>query len=96
MIKITVDNELSDYIESLQYDRNAIADLLIMAAQRGIQDGAAFEKWTNDYKEANRKYEIAKNELVQRFVLPAVGHSDAAWNLDFNTATLTITEEAPK
>lgn len=90
MMKLTIDNELCDYIESLQYDRNALADLLVMAAQRGVQDGDAYKAWQHDYIEKNREYETARGVLVSRFVIPAAGDADIIWNLDFQTATLTI------
>lgn len=90
MIKLTIDNELCDHIEALQYDRDALADLLVMAAQRGVQDSDAFKSWHHDYIEKNREYEIARGVLVSRFVTPAVGNADVVWSLDFQTATLTI------
>lgn len=90
MMKVTIDNELCDYIESLQYDRNALADLLVMAAQRGVQDGDAYKAWQHDYIEKNREYETARGVLVSRFVIPTAGDADVIWNLDFQTATLTI------
>lgn len=96
MMKITTDNELCDYIESLQYDRNALADLLCMAAQRGIQDSDAYKSWQRDYIEKSREYETARGVLVGRFVIPAAGDANVIWNLDFQTATLTIRRREEK
>ena len=37
-MKIQIEAELSNYIESLHYDRNSIQELLLMAEKQGLKD----------------------------------------------------------
>ena len=48
-MKIQIEAELSNYIESLHYDRSAIQDLLLMAVKQGLKDTDAYEAWMQDY-----------------------------------------------
>lgn len=41
-MKIQIEAELSNYIESLHYDRNSIQELLLMAAKQGLKDTDAY------------------------------------------------------
>ena len=48
-MKIQIEAELSNYIESLHYDRNSIQELLLMAAKQGLKDTDAYNAWMKDY-----------------------------------------------
>ena len=76
-MKIQIEAELSNYIESLHYDRNSIQELLLMAAKQGLKD--------------TDEYEVAKATLEREFIIPAVGNAAVDWVLDFSTATVTVT-----
>ena len=45
-MKIQIEAELSNYIESLHYDRNSIQELLLMAAKQGLKDTDAYNAWS--------------------------------------------------
>lgn len=90
-MKIQIEGELSNYIESLHYDRNSIQELLLMAAKQGLKDTDAYNAWMKDYLGKSKEYEIAKVTLEREFIIPAVGNAAVDWVLDFSTATVTVT-----
>lgn len=90
-MKIQIEAELSNYIESLHYDRNSIQELLLMAAKQGLKDTDAYNAWMKDYLGKSKEYEIAKSTLEREFIIPAVGNAAVDWVLDFSTATVTVT-----
>ena len=90
-MKIQIEAELSNYIESLHYDRNSIQELLLMAAKQGLKDTDAYNAWMKDYLGKSKEYEIAKATLEREFIIPAVGNAAVDWMLDFSTATVTVT-----
>lgn len=90
-MKIQIEAELSNYIESLHYDRNSIQELLLMAAKQGLKDTDAYNAWMKDYLGKSKGYEIAKATLEREFIIPAVGNAAVDWVLDFSTATVTVT-----
>ena len=90
-MKIQIEAELSNYIESLHYDRNSIQELLLMASKQGLKDTDAYNAWMKDYLGKGKEYEIAKATLEREFIIPAVGNAAVDWVLDFSTATVTVT-----
>lgn len=90
-MKIQIEAELSNYIESLHYDRNSIQELLLMASKQGLKDTDAYNAWMKDYLGKSKEYEIAKAALEREFIIPAVGNAAVDWVLDFSTATVTVT-----
>ena len=90
-MNIQIEAELSNYIESLHYDRNSIQELLLMAAKQGLKDTDAYNAWMKDYLGKSKEYEIAKVTLEREFIIPAVGNAAVDWVLDFSTATVTVT-----
>ena len=90
-MKIQIEAELSNYIESLHYDRNSIQELLLMASKQGLKDTDAYNAWMKDYLGKSKEYEIAKATLEPEFIIPAVGNAAVDWVLDFSTATVTVT-----
>lgn len=90
-MKIQIEAELSNYIESLHYDRNSIQELLLMAAKQDLKDTDAYNAWMKDYLGKSKEYEIAKVTLEREFIIPAVGNAAVDWVLDFSTATVTVT-----
>lgn len=90
-MKIQIEAELSNYIESLHYDRNSIQELLLMAAKQGLKGTDAYNAWMKDYLGKSKEYEITKATLEREFIIPAVGNAAVDWVLDFSTATVTVT-----
>lgn len=89
-MKIQIEAELSNYIESLHYDKNAVRELLLMAAKQGLKDTDAYNAWMQDYLGKSKEYEIAKAALEREVIIPKIGDAVVDWTLDFSTATVTV------
>ena len=90
---VVIPQGLSDYIEALQYDLDSLRDLLVRAASNGIENTEAHRMWLEDYKKAGREYQIAKNEVQTKYVMPLLGEDEKVdWTLDFDTHIVHITE----
>ena len=89
-MKIQIEAELSNYIESLHYDKNAVRELLLMAAKQGLKDTDAYNAWMQDYHGKSKEYEIAKATLEREVIIPKIGDAVVDWTLDFSTATVTV------
>jgi len=92
-----ITNDLRDYIESLQYETNARKDLLAFMLERGQGETEGFKKYHTEYIEYSTQYEMAKAQITNEYVIPKYG-KNASWNLDFKTATVTVTytEQTPE
>lgn len=89
-MKIQIEAELSNYIESLHYDKNAVRELLLMAAKQGLKDTDAYNAWMQEYLGKSKEYEIAKVTLEREVIIPKIGDAVVDWTLDFSTATVTV------
>lgn len=93
VLTVPVPEKLSDYLEALQYDCDALRDLLVMAAKAGIENTAAYQYWTQTYLDKSREYALARGEIESAYVQPnSKGRAD--WRLDFKTHQLSIEEDA--
>lgn len=90
--KILISEELSNYIEGLSYSAASLRDLLLDAAERGLQWSPAFERWEQKYIETDAEFQVAKGQLEREYVLPKIGDKRVNWTLDYNTRTVTIVE----
>lgn len=88
MEKITISKELCDYVESLHYETNALQDLL---RKEGINNTSEELRsyWYTKYVETYTKYNLAKQELEDTYIVPQLGKNHN-WNLDFSTCTLEV------
>lgn len=93
--KIPITEDLSNYIESLDYTADALRTLLVDAAERNLQTSPAFVNWEQKYIDAVSQFRVAKAQLEKQFVIPAIGNSTVNWSLDYSTHTMTIEEVAP-
>ena len=92
LAKINVPEELSSYIESLHYEVNSRSSLLTFAMGKGMGDTDAFKQYHDEYREFFMKYEVAKQELYDRFIRKDWDGQKVNWKLDFPTHTIFITE----
>lgn len=90
---IDVSTDLVNYLERLDYDQQATRFLLIDAVERGLDNGATFERWEQKYRESYAAFCVAKAEVEREYVLPLFGDKKVAWNLDYHTCKLTVVEE---
>lgn len=91
MRTVYIPEDLSSYIESLDYSTNAIRTLLVDAAERNLQDNPVFQRWEKKYEEMHSAFCIAKNELESKYVKPLiVDGQNVEWHLDYTTCIVTI------
>jgi hypothetical protein len=89
---VIVDEKLSSYIESLQYEVNARKELLLAMMQPSIKsqvDKTDFEAYHKEYVECMAKYDAAKHELEKTYIKPQFPDM-VSWGLDFESRELTV------
>lgn len=86
--KISIGEDLCNYIESLHYETNAMQDLLMR--MKNSTDEELNEFWMNKYVEKYTEYNIAKQQLEQEYVIPKYGDSAVSWNLDFASREIEV------
>ena len=92
-MQIKIDNELSNYIESLQYEKDRTNEIMaFMLSHDYDTHTSAFRQWNHDNQEAYVKYQEAKNELENQYIhnRPEFKGKKVKWNLDFSNKILTV------
>lgn len=89
---IPISEEMANYVESLDYSVSALRTLLVDAAERHLDTSPAFARWERKYLDVSAEFEVAKDNLVKRYVLPMVGDAPVNWHLDYGTYIITIEE----
>lgn len=90
--QITIPEEVSNYIEALDYSTESLRELLLDAAERGIQGTEAYDRWEQMYTDSYAEFQVAKAQFEKDYVAPFRDGSRVNWRLDYNTSTLTLTE----
>lgn len=91
MINIEVSQELCDKIEALQYEVESRKDLIAFILSNDMKTNSIqFEKYNKEYLEFFKKYNLAKQELVNKY-FPNIQYSH--WNLDFSSRIVTVEEK---
>lgn len=88
MKQIQVTEELRDKIQAVDFELTATKDIINYIWNQSPVNMEAVEYYTKQQKELFIEFELAKNTLVKLYNL-----NGKDWNLDYNTATLTIFEE---
>ena len=96
-IKIKIPEQLVNYIEALQYDREGLKDLIARISQlhnitktwEGIQSLNNF--WFEKYLNINAEYNMAKQELENEYIKPLIiDDKKYDWFLDFTSNEVTL------
>lgn len=88
--KLMVDYELCNYIESLQYDVEALKDLLVRMS--GDTPTNIINYWKDAYLDKSKEYILAK-QMVEREIKKCNiidNTKPFSWNLDFGTREVTV------
>ncbi len=86
---IKIPEDVSSYLESLQYECNARADLIAFMVRQGLQDAEGFKKYHTEYVDFHAQFELAKQEMEEKYLKPEVP-GPFTWALDFRTHEVTI------
>ena len=87
MEKIKISEELSNYIERLHYETNALQDLI--SKMKNAEDEELNNFWLDKYFETYKEYNLAKQEMENQYIVPVFGKK-VNWNLDFNNCEVSI------
>lgn len=87
--KISISEDLCNYIESLHYETNAMQDLLMRMKNSNDEELNNF--WLNKYIEKYTEYELAKKQLENEYIIPTFG-GNIKWFLQFETHEVIIEE----
>lgn len=91
---IQIPQELSEYLELLNYETNALQDLLVRMAMFNFTVEVPSELknyWTDKYIEIYTEYEIAKKELEKKYVQPTLKENETVrWNLNFDSCEVVV------
>mgnify|MGYP000984403829 CR=1 FL=1 len=93
MEQIKINKEQSNYIEALQYNLERTKEIMAFMLSHDYDiHTKAFHQWDKDNQEDYVKYQEAKAELEREYITsrPEWKGRKTKWNLDFETATLTV------
>lgn len=90
---IQVPHQLSTYIESLGYEVEARKSLITFAMEKGLTETEAFKVYHNEYREFFMKFEIAKQDLYDKYIREKWDGKNVEWHLHYSTAIIEITKE---
>lgn len=88
--KIIVEQDICDLIERYQYEMIARKEIIAFMLESGMNtDTNSFKAYEKEYLEYFVKYNEAKNQLEQLYIIPVLGKVQN-WNLNFRTRELTV------
>lgn len=89
---IEIPEELSTYIELLHYEVNALQDLLVrIATSQDTIPESLSNHWTNRYIEKYMEYDLAKQNLEKKYVIPTLEENEKVnWSLNFESHEVVI------
>lgn len=91
---VTVNEEVRDKIQALQYEVESRKDLLAHMIQTGTDiKSEAFRRYEREYQEFFVQYNMAKETLQNAVLAPKVEGKLVSWNLDFASCEVTCSYE---
>lgn len=89
--KIIISEQFRDYIEGLNYEKNARAKLINFMLDCDINNEQMFKKINTEYLEYYSQFEIAKSQLEQIY-LKSLFKTIPRWRLNFESMEVCIYE----
>lgn len=96
-IKVSVNQELVDYVERLSYEEESYKDVImtLLEAHKNDPDGSSidnptFKAYQEKYARAKAEYEMAKKEITNQYIPDCLLEHQHDWKLDFASNELTI------
>lgn len=87
---IEIPEDLALYIEGLMYETNARKDLLSFIMHQENFNQERFKEYHNEYINFYTKYELAKKEMEENYILNKYKDKQVSWTLNFKTHTLEV------
>ena len=93
-IIIDVDKELSNAIEARQIEMDSVKNLLGFAYSTTTYTipESRIEKLEKEFNEINTEYNLLKNQIELIAIPSDFNKAKTSWNLEFNNAEVTVTE----
>lgn len=96
-LEIPINTEVVGYLERCNAEYETMKDNVAFIIENNIDncsiiDSPTFKYYQDRQIEAKITYDIAKNELQERFIPQALKHHQIQWELDFRTNILTVTQ----
>lgn len=90
---IQIPLELNNYIESLNYEVECRKSLLAFAMEKGLVETDSFKRYDQEYRECYMKFDIAKQDMYDKYIKDKWDGKDVNWQLSYNTGIVEISEE---
>ena len=89
---ITVPQEISEYLEFLSYETNALQDLLVRMSFFDTDIKTELQNyWTDRYINTYTEYELAKKELEKEYIQSQLDDNECVdWKLNFDSCEVVI------
>lgn len=88
---IIISETFRDYLESLDYEKRARANLIAFMLTNNMANDTMFEKIHTEYLEFFIQYELAK-KMLENFYITPQHKIFSSWTLDFQSKEVTIYE----
>lgn len=89
--RISIPEELRDYMQRLKYEINARKDLLAFFFERELPQKDMFNEYYQEYLEFCTQYELAKEEISHKYVYNLYPH--CPWDIDFIYSEIVVKAE---
>lgn len=86
---IEIPEEMVNYLQRLAYETDARSNLCAFMTRQGIKN-EAFNDYHREYIEFYTKYELAKKQMEDDYIKPAIESNNFTWNLDFKTGQVSV------
>lgn len=86
-MKIQITEDLSNYLERLNYEVNSHKDLIAYGYLLGLNEDTNFKEYIDEYRDYYIEFEMAKKELENIYNI-----KNRKWTLDYASCILTIEE----
>ena len=89
---VKIPEDLCTYLEVLNYETNALQDLLVRMSLFGDEVTTELQNyWTNRYLDTFTEYNLAKKDLEKTYVQPLLKDDEVVnWNLNFDSCEVVI------
>lgn len=94
-VNVRIPEDVRDDIQALQFEVESRKDLLAHMINTGVDTTSdGFKRYEKEYQEFFVKYNIAKEDMQNKILKPAIQGTLLSWNLDFSTCEAVCTYEA--
>lgn len=94
-IKINIPIEIKNLIQKFDIEANSRKEIIEYVLLNNINiTNEHFQQYQQDYEKRLYEFNIAKQELVNKYILPKLKENTKYnWNLDYTTSILTVEVE---